>query len=53
MFLHGSLLFDINSAEDLPDMESWIAKIVDGKGIYEMKSNLLKLSSIFFFNRWS
>ena len=41
MFLHGSLLFDINSAEDLPDMESWIAKIVDGKGISEMKSDLL------------
>ena len=32
MFLHGTLLFDIKSAEDLPDMESWIAKIYDGKG---------------------
>ena len=32
MFLHGTLNFDINSAEDLPDMESWIAKVIDGKG---------------------
>ena len=32
VFLHGTLLFDVNSADDLPDMESWIAKVIDGKG---------------------
>ena len=30
--MHGTLLFDVNSADDLPDMESWIAKVIDGKG---------------------
>jgi hypothetical protein len=28
-FLHGTLLMSIFAAKDLPDMESWIAKIYD------------------------
>ena len=35
VFLHGTLLFDVNSADDLPDMESWIAKVIDGKGGFD------------------
>ena len=43
VFLHGTLLFDVNSADDLPDMESWIAKVIDGKGNVDlMRQALIK-----------
>ena len=31
--LHGHLFIDIFSAKDLPDMESWVAKLVDPKDV--------------------
>ena len=41
--MHGTLLFDVNSADDLPDMESWIAKVIDGKGNVDlMRQALIK-----------
>ena len=33
VFLHGHLLIDIVAAKDLPDMESWLAKVVDTKDV--------------------
>ena len=31
--LHGHLFIDIFSAKNLPDMESWVAKLVDPKDV--------------------
>ena len=33
VFLHGHLFLAINAARDLPDMESWIAKLYDKKDV--------------------
>ncbi len=33
VFLHGLLLIDVVAAKDLPDMESWLAKLVDKKDV--------------------
>ena len=33
VFIHGNLIIDIISARELPDMESWIAKLVDRKDV--------------------
>ncbi|CAB4066261.1 PLD1_2 [Lepeophtheirus salmonis] len=32
-FLHGYILLDIFEATDLPDMEGWLAKVVDNKDL--------------------
>ena len=33
LFLHGHLFIDVISAKDLPNMESWVAQLVDSKDV--------------------
>lgn len=32
-FLHGHLIIEIRAASNLPDMEGWVAKLVDKKDV--------------------
>lgn len=32
-FLHGQLLLEIKAASNLPDMESWVSKLVNPKDV--------------------
>ena len=53
VFLHGHLFLQIRAARNLPDMESWIAKLYDSKDVTDPfvdvflgKANIAKTSVI-------